>query len=192
MERLGVAVGSSSSPTAPGTLCASLDGFSLHAQVRVAAEDRERLEHLVRYVRRPALASERLSLDERGRVLLELRHPWRDGTTHLVFEPLVFLERLAALVPHPREHLLTYHGVLAPPPGAISSCRRSPTKARASSPRACRRPILPAPKPGPRRRLIALITDPPVLRKILRHLGLPAEPPALAPPRSPPQMAFGY
>ncbi len=34
--------------------------------------------------------------------------------THLVFEPLVLLERLAALVPHPREHLLTYHGVLAP------------------------------------------------------------------------------
>jgi len=32
----------------------------------------------------------------------------------------------------------------------------------------------------------------PLLRKILRHLGLPAELPALAPPRSPPQMAFGY
>ena len=42
------------------------------------------------------------------------------------------------------------------------------------------------------RRLIALISDPPVVRKILRHLGLPAEPPALAPPRSPPQMVFGF
>ena len=52
--------------------------------------------------------------------------------------------------------------------------------------------VLTCPSCGSRRRLIALITDPPVLRKILRHLGLPAEPPALAPPRSPPQMAFGY
>ncbi len=98
----------------PGELCAAIDGFSLHAQVHVEAGDRERLEHLCRYVCRPALASERLSLDERGRVLLELRHPWRDATTHIVFEPLVFLERLAALVPRPREHQLTYHGVLAP------------------------------------------------------------------------------
>ena len=39
--------------------------------------------------------------------------------------------------------------------------------------------VLTCPSCGSRRRLIALITDPPVLRKILRHLGLPAEPPAL-------------
>ena len=32
----------------------------------------------------------------------------------MVFEPLVFLERLAALIPPPRMHLQTYHGVLAP------------------------------------------------------------------------------
>ena len=31
-----------------------------------------------------------------------------------MFEPLAFLERLAALVPPPRMHQLTYHGVLAP------------------------------------------------------------------------------
>jgi len=52
--------------------------------------------------------------------------------------------------------------------------------------------VLRCPSCGSRRRLIALITDPPVVRKILRHLGLPHEPPALAPPRSPPQMAFGF
>ena len=38
----------------------------------------------------------------------------RDGTTHVVFEPLVFLERLAALVLPPRVQMQTYHGVLAP------------------------------------------------------------------------------
>lgn len=32
-----------------------------------------------------------------GRVVHELRRPFRDGTTHFVFEPLVFIERLAGL-----------------------------------------------------------------------------------------------
>jgi hypothetical protein len=47
-------------------------------------------------------------------VVYRLRRPWSDGTSAIVFEPLAFLERLAALVPRPRAHLLTYHGVLAP------------------------------------------------------------------------------
>ena len=42
------------------------------------------------------------------------RRRWRDGTSAIQFEPLDFLARLAALVPRPRAHLLTYHGVLAP------------------------------------------------------------------------------
>jgi hypothetical protein len=37
-------------------------------------------------------------------------HPYRDGTTHLVFEPVAFLARLAVLVPRPRMNLLLYHG----------------------------------------------------------------------------------
>jgi len=38
----------------------------------------------------------------------------RDGTTHLVMTPLEFLQRLAALIPRPRLHLIRFHGVLAP------------------------------------------------------------------------------
>ncbi len=49
-----------------------------------------------------------------GQVQLELKTPWRDGTAHLVLSPLEFLQRLAALVPRPRLHLIRYHGVLAP------------------------------------------------------------------------------
>lgn len=37
-----------------------------------------------------------------------------DGTTHLVMSPMAFMQRLAALVPRPRLHLIRYHGVLAP------------------------------------------------------------------------------
>jgi hypothetical protein len=46
--------------------------------------------------------------------MYELRHPWRDGTTHVAFLPLELMEKLAALVPPPRVNLVRYHGVLAP------------------------------------------------------------------------------
>ncbi len=45
-------------------LCAELDGFTLHGAVRIDGDDRSALEHLCRYVMRPALSAERLSLDE--------------------------------------------------------------------------------------------------------------------------------
>ena len=40
--------------------------------------------------------------------------PWHGGTTHLVMSPLEFMQRLAALVPRPRLHLIRFHGVMAP------------------------------------------------------------------------------
>jgi hypothetical protein len=50
----------------------------------------------------------------KGQVELKLKNPWRDGTTHHVMSPLEFMQRLAALVPRPRLHLVRFHGVLAP------------------------------------------------------------------------------
>ena len=47
-------------------------------------------------------------------MVLKLKTPWRDGTTHLVMSPLEFMQRLAALVPRSRLHLIRFHGVLAP------------------------------------------------------------------------------
>jgi len=48
------------------------------------------------------------------RLLYELKHPFNNGTTHFIFEPLEFLAKLAALVPRPRANLTRYHGLLAP------------------------------------------------------------------------------
>ena len=48
-----------------------------------------------------------------GQAVLKLKTPWRDGTTNLVMSPLEFMQRLAALVPRPRLHLIRFHGVLA-------------------------------------------------------------------------------
>ena len=39
---------------------------------------------------------------------------WHDGTSHLLFESLEFLEKLAAITPRPAVNLVLYHGVLAP------------------------------------------------------------------------------
>lgn len=49
-----------------------------------------------------------------GRISYELKTPYKNGTTHVVFEPLDFIARLAALVPKPRFHLTRFHGVFAP------------------------------------------------------------------------------
>ena len=89
-------------------------GYSLNAAVACPADRRDRLERLCRYVTRPAIALERLSLNRRGEVLLALKRPFRDGTTHLRFTPEDFMARLAALVPRPRANLTRYHGVFAP------------------------------------------------------------------------------
>ncbi len=53
-----------------------------------------------------ALANERVQTNAAGQVVLKLKSPWRDGTTHLVMSPLEFMQRLAALVPRPRLHLI--------------------------------------------------------------------------------------
>ena len=44
----------------------------------------------------------------------QLKMPYRDGTTHMFFEPLDLMARLVALIPKPRVNLVRYHGVFAP------------------------------------------------------------------------------
>lgn len=93
---------------------AKLNGFNLHAGVAARADQRDKLERLCRYIARPAIAEKRLSLTPTGKVRYELKTPFRNGTTHVIFEPLDFVARLAALVPKPRVNLTRFHGVFAP------------------------------------------------------------------------------
>jgi Putative transposase len=94
-------------------LChAQVNGFDLHAAVVVPARDRARLERTCRYALRPPVAHDRIRLTAEGQVLLTLRHRWADGTTHLLFDPIEILERLAAITPRPRINLVLYYGVL--------------------------------------------------------------------------------
>ena len=89
-------------------------GFSLHAGVAARADQRQKLERLCCYISRPAIAEQRLSLTPNGNIRYQLKTPYRDGTTHVIFEPLDFIARLAALVPKPRVNLTRFHGVFAP------------------------------------------------------------------------------
>ncbi|HEY6427933.1 MAG TPA: transposase, partial [Acidimicrobiales bacterium] len=99
---------------AQGGCHARADGFDLHAGLVVPAGQRDRLERVCRDALRPPVTQERLHLTGEGQVRLQLRQPWRDGTTDVVFDPIEFLGRLAVLVPRPRINLLLYHGVLGP------------------------------------------------------------------------------
>lgn len=54
-------------------LCADIDGFGLHAAVRVEAHDRKRLQQLCRCITRSALSDERIMLNAAGRVGLKRR-----------------------------------------------------------------------------------------------------------------------
>ncbi len=120
----------------PRSRCANIGGVSLHANVAVPAHDRKRLERLCRYVARPPIATERLSLLPDRRLLYRLKHRWRDGTTHVVFERLELIEKIVALIPPPRAHLVRYHGVLAPAArqrARVVSDRREPTAAVAAA-----------------------------------------------------------
>ena len=49
-----------------------------------------------------------------GRLLYRFKRPWRDGTTHIVLTPLELLEKLSAIVPAPKTHLVRYSGIFAP------------------------------------------------------------------------------
>jgi hypothetical protein len=181
---------------------ARLGGFDLHANTSVRAKNRPKLERLCRYLLRPPVAEDRLSLAPDGSVLLRLKTPWRDGTSHLALQPLELLEKLAALIPRPYVNLIVYHGVLAPnakwrrevvdfgrPQVERASSATTPRKVSASYNRTwaelMRRgldiDVLECPACGGRLRFVAAIMLSSAIRRILRHLGLRSDPVELAP-----------
>jgi hypothetical protein len=115
VRRLGAGFGyAGEHPALMGTRCASVHGFSLHANTQVPAHRRDQLERLIRYTARGAVSLERLQEDAHGDLVYTFTKPWSDGTTGIKLSPLELLEKLAALVPLPRVHLARYGGCLAP------------------------------------------------------------------------------
>jgi hypothetical protein len=202
VRRLGAGSGAGGeAPRLTGPRCASVHGFSLHAHTAIPAHRRDQLEQLIRYTARGAVSLERLQEDANGDLLYTFTHPWSDGTTGIRLSPLELLEKLAALIPLPHVHLVRYGGCLAPHSHLRSSVIPTPrqqgvdaeetqrgtpywTWARllgrvfglevATCP-LCHQGTL---------RLIAVITQGEVIRKILRHLKLSADLPPIAPARA--------
>jgi len=98
----------------PKRLCAQHKGYSVHAAVRMKAHDRKGREILCKYVLRPSYSAERMTLLPDGRIAYEFRREWEDGSSCIVLTPMELMEKLSALIPPPRYHLVRYHGVLAP------------------------------------------------------------------------------
>jgi hypothetical protein len=201
VRRIGAGFGSEGErPLLSGALCASVHGFSLHANTQVPAHRRDQLERLIRYTARGAVSLERLEQDANGDLVYTFTHPWSDGTTGIRLSPVELVEKLAALVPLPRVHLVRYSGCLASHShlrGAIIPTPRQQgideEATDTGSPRWtwarllkrvfaldmarcpwCQRGVL---------RMIAAITHGEVIRKILQHLKLSADPPPIAPAR---------
>ena len=58
-------------------LYTDMQGFSLRAAAGCAADERKSLEQLCRYIKRPALADDRVSCNAAAQVVLKLKTPWR-------------------------------------------------------------------------------------------------------------------
>ena len=99
-------------------------GFSLHAGVAAKAHQRRKLERLCRYIARPAVATDRLALTPKGNVRYTLKTPYRDGTTHIILEPLDVMYRMYGM---PRAQGGAKSGHRPPGrPGAQAACEPHP------------------------------------------------------------------
>lgn len=93
--------------------CAFIDGFSLHADTSVDAADRPGLERLVRYLLRPLISADHLTVRSDGRVEYHFRRPDPSGRTSWVTDGTTWCRRLATFIPPRRAHTTRFHGVLA-------------------------------------------------------------------------------
>lgn len=179
----------------------------------VRGGERTKLERLCRYITRPAVAEERLELQPSGDIRLRLKTPYSDGTTHLLFSGLEFVEKLAALIPPPRIHLTRFFGCLAPHAKIRSQIIPKKPQTSVQAPNSASPRLTASQLSRPKRwaellarvfdidmqtchhcggpwKIIAAILEPHAIKSILTHLRLPDKPPDLAPSRIPEQIQF--
>jgi hypothetical protein len=171
-------------------------GFNVHAGEPVEPEEKQRREHLARYLARAPLALDKLTyLPEEGKVLYGPRHDTK------LFHPLDFLAELTQHIPDHYEHRVHYYGNYSSRVRGMAAKageqQNLTVKKSAISRRTCNRKWaaliskiyvvdpLTCPKCGTKMRIIAFIQDAEPIRAILKHLNL-WEYPRRAPPRKAP------
>lgn len=211
-HRLQLGEADEPSPRRPPARLAVLEGFRLHADSHVQANDRQGLERLCRYGSRGPVALERLSVRDDGRYEYRTK---RGPTLVLTAQQLV--KRLVALLPAKGRHLTCFHGVFAPNAALRSVVTPSPTQQehlpaklktsgshKSDGPERPRFPRLDwatlqqrtfgvdvwTCRCGGRRKVLAVITSRRMAQEQLRNLGLlePRPPPPAA--QGPPQLAL--
>ena len=135
-----------------------------------------------------------------------------DGTSYLILTPHELLEKLAALVPPPRVNLIRYHGVLAPSARDRDKIvpQQEPSESSSEDRGSCPHhmpqrlawavllarvfsiDVSTCDRCGGRMRVIAALTEPASIRRYLQGVGLPHQPPPIAPPRPPPQTELEF
>jgi hypothetical protein len=180
----------------------------VHAGLHIPAHDRERLERLCRYVARPPFANEQLITYENNQVVFKLSKQRHNGATHAFMTPHNFMRRICSLIPPAKQNLVRYFGVLGPAAklrplivphrdidfGAAALPLAMPSRALGIDwasllKRVYDIDVFECPCGG-RMRVISVIEDPKVIKKILDHLHLPSEVPKIHEARAPPQMEF--
>ncbi len=168
---------------------------------------------MCRYGARGALALERLSRMEDGRIAYRMKRPLPDGTTRLLFTGLELLRRVASLVPPPRANLTRFHGVFAPcaklrpflvPRAGEEETSVAPQAAASKEPLKEKTPrgdwaellkrtfdfdVFACGRCGGRRRVLAYVKKAGGVRAIVEHLGLPTAGVSLAPAQESTQAA---
>src|SRR5437879_10998534 len=92
VRRIGSGFGAEGeAPRLTGPRCASVNGFSLHANTAIPAHRRDQLERMMRYTGRGAVSLERLTQDANGELVYMFTRRWYDGTTGIKLSPLELL-----------------------------------------------------------------------------------------------------
>jgi len=160
-------------------------GFSVYAEQTVLPHERDRLARLARYMARAPLPSARLREGPDGRLLV------RTGSGEVAFSPVELIHALAQQIPDKGQHLVRYYGAYAnrsrklyraEEEGGGRGGREDPrdvdsefaSERRRSWARLMRKILevdpLHCPKCGSEMRIVAVITDPAVVDRILDHL----------------------
>ena len=181
-----------------GNLCVYKDGFSLHANVAIAAYDFKGKERLIRYVLRPSLSKDRLKKREDGNYEYHLKRSWNDGTESVKFSGAELIVRLISLVPPPRMNLIRYFGVLGPNSvlrrKVVKKTERKPKKKKGRRyiewakllKRVFKIDVTKC-SCGGELKIVSAILDPNAIVPILENLKLSTDVPEAFPARAPPE-----
>lgn len=178
-------------------------GFSLDASVKIQAWDKAGLERLIKYCARPPFKSENIRFNGPW-INYRLPKPCHTGKTFIQLEPVEFIERISHFIPYPRRHRRHYHGVLAPSspqrmlvtdnaqkqldnaPQTMQETREKISKVSKSWAQLISRvyevdPLI-CSNCGKKIKIIAFVTQPEHIRRILNGISWPTDIPEFDPP----------